>query len=120
MSFDKMANDPSRRQPAAVTYLRPDGSIGCAPELGTDRPKLGSVPICGSRDQAPAREDGPAEPGRVRLTRPGSLDVDQAELFLLSLDMEMTTADQPRVAYLLGLCEGHLANMIELVRAVTR
>jgi len=53
--------------------------------------------------------------------KPGAaLELDQAELFLLSLDREMTSADLPRAAYLLGLAEGHLANMIELVRAVTR
>lgn len=45
-----------------------------------------------------------------------ALDLDQAELFLLSLDQEMTGADLPRAAYLLGLCEGHLANMVQLIR----
>jgi len=60
-----------------------------------------------------------AEPRPV-LKAGAALELDQAELFLLSLDQEMTSADVPRAAYLLGLAEGHLANMIELVRAVTR
>ena len=46
-------------------------------------------------------------------------DLEQAELFLLSLDAEMLTADGPRTAYLLGLAEGHLANLIERLREVT-
>ena len=57
--------------------------------------------------------------GRVTLTRAGELDIDQAEAFLLSLDGEMN-ASAPRMAYLLGLAEGHLANLVELLRAVTR
>jgi hypothetical protein len=62
----------------------------------------------------------PVEPEPAALTLSASLDVDQAELFLLGLDTEMLTADAPRTAYLLGLAEGHLANLVELVRAVTR
>jgi hypothetical protein len=45
-----------------------------------------------------------------------ALALDQAEMFLLSLDNEMTAADTARAAYLLGLCEGHLASMIQLIR----
>jgi hypothetical protein len=45
-------------------------------------------------------------------------DLEQAELFLLSLDAEMLTASGPRTAYLLGLAEGHLANLIERLREV--
>lgn len=52
------------------------------------------------------------------LNRAGALRLDQAELFLLSLDTEMLTADGLRAAYLLGLAEIHLGNLIELVRAV--
>jgi hypothetical protein len=62
----------------------------------------------------------PLHPERQVLTRSGGLDLDQAEAFLLSLDQEMTGADLPRAAYLLGLAEGHLANLIEILRAVTR
>jgi hypothetical protein len=47
-----------------------------------------------------------------------ALDLEQAELFLLSLDAEMLTANGPRTAYLLGLAEGHLANLIERLRKV--
>lgn len=61
-----------------------------------------------------------AEPAKVALRPAAALDLDQAELFLLSLDAEMLTADGPRTAYLLGLAEGHLANMVQLARAVTR
>jgi len=49
-----------------------------------------------------------------------ALDLDQAELFLLELDTlarDVTTL--PRAMYLLGLAEGHLANMIELVRGLS-
>jgi len=56
---------------------------------------------------------------RLALSRGAELDLDQAEAFLLSLDGE-TLADSPRTAYLLGLAEGHLANLIELVRGLTR
>ena len=45
-------------------------------------------------------------------------DLEQAELFLLSLDAEMLTASGYRTAYLLGLAEGHLANLIERLREV--
>jgi hypothetical protein len=54
------------------------------------------------------------------LNRAGTLRLDQAELFLLSLDNEMLAADGLRTAYLLGMAEVHLAGLIELVRAVTR
>ncbi len=58
-------------------------------------------------------------PDRPALTRSAALRLDQAELFLLSLDNEMQAPDGFRPAYLLGLAEVHLANMIELIRAVT-
>jgi hypothetical protein len=57
-----------------------------------------------------------AEPVKVALSSSAAADLDQAELFLLSLDAEMLTADGPRTAYLLGLAEGHLANLIEALR----
>jgi hypothetical protein len=50
---------------------------------------------------------------------PSHITADQAEYFLLSLDAEMTGADLPRAAYLLGLAEGHLANLLQLIRALT-
>lgn len=56
-------------------------------------------------------------PGLV-LSRAESLRLDQAELFLLSLNAEMLTADMPRAAYLLGMAEAHLADTIEILRAV--
>ncbi len=60
-----------------------------------------------------------AAPDRPVLSRAGALRLDQAELFLLSLDHEMQTADGLRPAYLLGIAELHLAGLIELLRAVT-
>ena len=60
----------------------------------------------------------PAAAQRPALSRAGQLRLDQAELFLLSLDTEMLTADNLRAAYLVGLAEAHLANMIELIRAL--
>jgi hypothetical protein len=43
-------------------------------------------------------------------------DLEQAELFLLSLETEVAEAGAARMAYLLGLAEGHLANLIEAMR----
>jgi hypothetical protein len=62
-----------------------------------------------TRPPAPA-----AEPLRAPLA---ALRLDQAELFLLSLDTEMLTADSLRAAHLLGLAEIHLAGLIEIIRA---
>jgi hypothetical protein len=62
----------------------------------------------------------PAVRPRVRLGRPAQLDVDQAELFLLSLegefDREPTVA---RLSWLMGTAEGHLANLLEIVRGLS-
>ncbi len=58
-------------------------------------------------------------PDRPALTSSAALRLGQAELFLLSLDNEMQAPDGFRAAYLLGLAEVHLANLIELLRAVT-
>jgi hypothetical protein len=67
----------------------------------------------------PARAEAPAaDSDRQPLSRPAALRLDQAELFLLSLDSEMLTADSLRSAYLLGIAELHLAGLIEIVRAV--
>ena len=63
--------------------------------------------------------DPPARPSGPVLNRAAALRLDQAELFLLSLDSEMLTADNMRSAYLVGLAETHLANMIEILRAVS-
>jgi hypothetical protein len=60
------------------------------------------------------------EPVKVTLGPGAAADLDRAELFLLSLDAEMLTADGPRTAYLLGLAEGHLANLVDAVRSVAR
>lgn len=57
---------------------------------------------------------------RSPLRPSAALDLDQAELFLLELDQRADGANLGRAMYLLGLAEGHLSNMIELVRAVTR
>jgi hypothetical protein len=64
--------------------------------------------------------DPPAQPRKPVLNRSAELRLDQAELFLLSLDTEMLTADGLRSAYLLGIAELHLAGLIEIVRSVTR
>jgi hypothetical protein len=58
-----------------------------------------------------------ASPARITLRRSAQIDLEQAELFLLSLEHE-TLGGEPRAAYLLGLAEAHLANMLELIRAV--
>ena len=57
---------------------------------------------------------------RQPLGRPAALDLEQAELFLLELDARTQGADLPRMAYLVGLAEAHIANLVEIVRAVTR
>lgn len=57
---------------------------------------------------------------RATLTRSAELDLEQAEGFLLELDSRAQGADLPRAMYLLGLCEAHLANALELVRGLTQ
>jgi hypothetical protein len=60
-----------------------------------------------------------SQPPLVRsLNRAATLRIDQAETFLLSLDSEMRAPDTARAAYLLGVAGSHLANMIELLKAV--
>src|SRR5258708_6790597 len=94
-----------------------DDGTQSRPELRSV-PALSLVPSLLSGVAMSGACDPPAESDRVALTRPAVLDIDQAELFLLSLDTEMLTAAAPRTAYLLGLAEGHLANLIEIVRGV--
>ncbi len=72
------------------------------------------------RQGSQVSQAAPAAPAPVTLRRSAQLDLEQAELFLLSLDQEMSAASAPRAAYLLGLAEGHLANLIELARGLTR
>jgi hypothetical protein len=62
----------------------------------------------------------PGDAAKVELSPNAAHDLDQAELFLLSLDTEMLTADGPRAAYLLGLAEGHLANVIQRIREIAQ
>lgn len=61
----------------------------------------------------PEQQPKPAEP---TLADRDQRDIDQAELFLYSLEAETSSADGPRAAYLLGLAEGHLANLLEILR----
>jgi hypothetical protein len=69
-------------------------------------------------DQPGAEPVSSPRAGAVKLTRSAEIDFDQAEAFLLSLERETSTGDL-RAAYLLGLAEGHLANLLELIRGLT-
>jgi hypothetical protein len=60
------------------------------------------------------------EPAQAALAPHAAADLDRAELFLLSLEAEVGDANPARMAYLLGLAEGHLANVVEHLRAVTQ
>lgn len=65
---------------------------------------------------------GAAEPVALRpVRRPllALLDVAQAEQFLTELDGRTAGADLPRAMYLLGLAQGHLETMLDLIRATT-
>ena len=102
-----------------VTYrVVRDGQVVSEHASGYDA-KQAALKLRGSTGIA--RSDGARAftGSRPLLNRAASLRLDQAELFLLSLDGEMLTADAPRASYLLGLAESHLAGMIELVRAVS-
>jgi hypothetical protein len=57
---------------------------------------------------------------KVALEPHAAAELDQAELFLLELAELTRDVDLPRMAYLLGLAEGHLANTVQHLRAVTR
>jgi hypothetical protein len=61
----------------------------------------------------------PVPPAGAVLKPHAEHDLDQAELFLLGLADKTEGVGLPRAMYLLGLAEGHLANLVELVRAVT-
>jgi hypothetical protein len=94
----------------AVTRIHAERQADADSEVGALRDECDRL----RADLADARSPRPV------MTVSAALDYGQAELFLLSLDGEMRAADGPRAAYLLGLAEGHLANMIELVRGLTR
>jgi hypothetical protein len=61
----------------------------------------------------------PCPPGRPAPASPrlAELDIEAASQFLVELDGATQDASAGRLAYLLGVAEGHLANMIELARA---
>jgi hypothetical protein len=59
-----------------------------------------------------------AGPPRLVLAPGAAADLESAELFLLSLDTEMADASPARLAYLIGLSEGHLLNLVQHLRAV--
>jgi hypothetical protein len=66
---------------------------------------------------------GPAVPAvRSVSRRSAELDIEAAAQFLLEMDGHVEdAAGGPRLAYLLGLAEGHLVSMLELARgAVSR
>lgn len=71
----------------------------------------------GAQD-VPAPSAPPGSP-RPSLLAGARADLEQAELFLLSLERETARPDL-RAAYLLGLAEAHLANLIERLREVAR
>jgi len=57
-------------------------------------------------------------PARVRLRKLARLDVEQAREFLAELDGRMQGADLPRLAYLVGLLEGHAQSLLDVIDAV--
>lgn len=59
-------------------------------------------------------------PNQAALGPAASLQLSQAELFLLSLDREVQPPNSVRAAYLLGLAESHLAGLCQMLRALTR
>jgi hypothetical protein len=60
----------------------------------------------------------PRPPGQVKLQPAAELDYEQAAAFLLELDSRTQGADLGRAMYLLGECQGHLADMVQLARAL--
>jgi hypothetical protein len=60
----------------------------------------------------------PASSSRVRLRKLARLDVEQAREFLLELDGRIAGADLPRLAYLVGVLEGHAQNLMDVIDAV--
>jgi hypothetical protein len=61
----------------------------------------------------------PATPARVRLRPIARLDVEQARAFIYELDGRMRDADPARLAYLIGLAEGHCMSLLDVVDAIT-
>jgi len=53
------------------------------------------------------------------LSLSAQLDTAQAEKFVIDLDSRAADASLPAAAYLLGLAEGHMQNLIEIIRTVT-
>jgi hypothetical protein len=58
-------------------------------------------------------------PARQRLGPLARLDVEEARKFLMELDGRMAGADLPRLAYLIGLLEGHAQSLMDVIDAVT-
>ena len=58
-------------------------------------------------------------PGKPQLRPATRLDVEQAREFLAELDGRMAGADLPRLAYLVGLLDGHARNLLDAIDAVT-
>jgi hypothetical protein len=59
-------------------------------------------------------------PARLPLNKAAAMCLEQAELFVYSLDSEELTSDGGlRAAYLLGLAEAHLISVVAILRAVT-
>jgi hypothetical protein len=63
----------------------------------------------------PAQHVSPPVPPRC-----AELDLEAACGFLVELDGRMQDANAAQLAYLLGLAEGHLSNLIDLVRRTIR
>jgi hypothetical protein len=65
-------------------------------------------------------EAPPPAPRRLVLKPSGALDLAEAEAFLVELPAAVEGASAARLAYLLGVAEGHLTNLTDLVRAVVK
>jgi hypothetical protein len=75
-----------------------------------------------ARRRAPAAPSpgAPLPPLTSSLSPSAAADLEQAELFLLELDAQTQDVGLGRAMYLIGLSEGHLANLIEIIRVMTR
>jgi hypothetical protein len=62
----------------------------------------------------------PALPARVELRPAARLDVEETRRFLMELDDRMCAASPARVAYLMGLLEGHARNLLDLIDTIAR
>ena len=56
---------------------------------------------------------------RVPLGALRRLDVEQAREFLMSLDGRMADPSPARLAYLIGLAEGHAQTLLDVIDAIT-